>query len=439
MIRTIFSLSAVVIFSNAFSSQKSLLDARSKTSSHRRNFGGIQKMSNSNDGNIFKVTSAEMDEMAMLTQEESTIVDVFRRCGPSVAYVTSSVSNNMLPSQRNRRRRRPQSNDKEENDKNDEAANSIPLGSGSGFTVHKDGYIVTNYHVIQRAYQINNATESVPKFLQGLRPKAIIKVRGLDASDSKLTTCRIVDVKPELDIAILKAEKYESNKATPLKYADSTKLLVGQRVVAIGNPFGLEKSVTSGVVSALNRNIDGVAGNKIRNCVQTDAAINPGNSGGPLLNSRGQVIGVNTMILSTTGSFAGVGFAVPASSVRKFADEAISKDFFKNRRDGDDYPGWLGLEIGDDSLSSSLLGGEKKGVVITSVKKDSPALEAKLKGDGSEAIVALCGSKVTNASELLKLLCEKNEGDKIDLTVESLSSKNRERRLVYITLKKKPV
>ncbi|EED86812.1 serine protease, partial [Thalassiosira pseudonana CCMP1335] len=187
-------------------------------------------------------------------------------------------------------------------------------GSGSGFVVDADGYIVTNYHVIQRAYETNQMV--------------------INYSNASYYACEIVDVVKELDIAVLRMQSpMNGSERMPLKalsYGSSSNLLVGQTLLAIGNPFGLDRTITSGLVSALGRTVTGVAGNPINNCIQTDASINPGNSGGPLLNLKGEVIGVNTMIISTSGSSAGIGFAVPGDNVKQKSNEIVDLD--KERR-----------------------------------------------------------------------------------------------------------
>ena len=226
-----------------------------------------------------------------LSADERTNVKIYQTTGPAVAYVTSVV----IP------------RGKSTVNVTDPSKGSMGLGSGSGFLVEDDGYIITNYHVIQRAWRMNAMGRELgealfPSFLYGEdassqfsnlpktiksfgmktrnrldRPRAQVLVR--INSSTEYTQADIVDVIPELDAAVLKISISAGSSLNVLPLGSSSDLLVGQSVVAIGNPFGLEGSLTTGIVSALNREVTGIAGNQIRNCIQTDAAINPGNSG----------------------------------------------------------------------------------------------------------------------------------------------------------------
>ena len=205
---------------------------------------------------------------ALLPEEENTI-KVFREASPSVVFVTNVALGRTMTM--------------------DEYA--IPQGAGSGFVWDKKGHIVTNFHVVQGgdAFLVN-------------------------FDDQTQLEAKIVGVDPNKDIAVLKVSE-PSDKLAPIKLGSSDKLQVGQQTFAIGNPFGLDHTLTRGIVSALGRQVEGVGGVTIRDMIQTDAAINPGNSGGPLLDSSGNLIGMNTMIYSRSGSSAGVGFAVPVSFI----------------------------------------------------------------------------------------------------------------------------
>lgn len=276
--------------------------------------------------------------------------------------------------------------------------------------------------------------------------------------------CRIVSVKPENDIAILHLNATSMETAglyfpPPIPDGLSTDLLVGQNVLAIGNPFGLSQTVTTGVVSSLDRTVKGIAGNDIKGCIQTDAAINPGNSGGPLMNSMGQVIGVNTMIISTSGSNAGIGFAVPVDGIWGAVMDLIEDDRVEERlKDGDGNSagkrrGWLGLKIVlDQSLANALFrrmkGGDndekETGVFVMSVDDKSPAFDAGIvpldMGDASKVqigdrIVAVNGNSIRTSSDLKQEIKDRIVGEQITMTLEDSSG---ERRVVYITLKAKP-
>ena len=175
----------------------------------------------------------------------------------------------------------------------------VPRGTGTGFVWDDRGYIVTNFHVVQEA--------------SGAR---------VTLADQTSFKAQLVGVFPDRDIAVLKIDA-PKNKLPPLAIGTSKDLVVGQKVYAIGNPFGLDQTLTTGIVSALNREIDSVTQRTIRGVMQTDAAINPGNSGGPLLDSAGRVIGVNTAICSPSGASAGIGFAIPVDEVNRIVPRLI--------------------------------------------------------------------------------------------------------------------
>ncbi|MFZ4395361.1 MAG: S1C family serine protease [Kiritimatiellia bacterium] len=179
----------------------------------------------------------------------------------------------------------------------------VPQGAGSGFVWDRQGHIISNYHVIHEADAL---TVTLP--------------------DGKSYEARVVGVAPDYDIAVLRIDA-PAEKLQPLLPGTSHDLQVGQNVLAIGNPFGLDTSLSKGIISALGRSITAMTGQKIHEVIQTDAAINPGNSGGPLLNSSGRLIGVNTAILSPSGAYAGVGFAVPVDTVARVVPQLIEKGY----------------------------------------------------------------------------------------------------------------
>lgn len=176
----------------------------------------------------------------------------------------------------------------------------IPLGSGSGFIWDKKGHVITNYHVVEKS------------------DKATVTL-----ADQKVYEATIVGVAPEKDLAVLKIDAPTSD-LRPIPLGESHSLKVGQLALAIGNPFGLDQTLTTGVVSALGREIQSLTGRPIRDVIQTDAAINPGNSGGPLLDSKGRLIGVNTQIYSPSGASAGIGFSIPVDEVRWVVPDLIA-------------------------------------------------------------------------------------------------------------------
>lgn len=402
--------------------------------------------SSSSPASSFAVSLEELEKN--LTKAEKSVTGVVRRAGPSVAFVTS-----VWPSVPGRRSRRATPN-----------KNGLPagqsLGSGSGFVVASDGYVVTNYHVIEQAFELQSmqaqSKESFKEFvgnissclgnpdlkdallnstsrIQPEAPKVFCRIN----SASQYQACRVVDVQPDLDVAVLKMIENSTDVTTTWESVDfgsSGDLLVGQSLVAIGNPFGLDQTVTSGVVSALNREITTSTSGTIRNCIQTDAAINPGNSGGPLLNLDGQVIGVNTAIVTTSGSNAGIGFAIPSDKVQPVVNDMIRDDRVSSGSRPD--VGYLGVAIAKSPLS-------KAGNWILTVAPGSPADAAGLKAlqlcDGcvvyGDAIVAVAGNSVDTYEDLLAQLDIRVEGEELALTVED--GESGDKRVVYVKLGKK--
>lgn len=223
-------------------------------------------------------------------------------------------------------------------------------GVGSGFVFDKNGHIITNTHVVE------NTDRVVVTFLDG---------RSYNA--------QVVGVDPFTDIAVVKVDA-EPSLLKPLLLGDSSNLKVGMDVAAIGNPFGLSGTMTSGIVSALGRLLPQDSGFSIPDVIQTDAAINPGNSGGPLLNSRAEVVGINTAIQSTTGEFTGVGFAIPSNTIAKIVPKLIL--------DGTYHHPWVGISGRDidPDLAKILNLVDARGFLIVNVVADSPADKAGLKG-----------------------------------------------------------
>jgi S1-C subfamily serine protease len=223
--------------------------------------------------------AAAVDYLSFSTNDEANTTEVFSNASPSVVYVTSSALRRQMFSLN---------------------VMEIPQGAGSGFVWDDSGLIVTNYHVVARANKLT-----------------------VTLSDQREFDATVVGLAPERDLAVLRLiDPPEGLIELPL--GDSSELSVGRKVLAIGNPFGLDTTLTVGVVSALGREIQSPSGRKIRGVIQTDAAINPGNSGGPLLNSLGQLVGVNTAIYSPSGASAGIGFAIPVSTVKEVVPQLIA-------------------------------------------------------------------------------------------------------------------
>ncbi|MBT8145838.1 MAG: trypsin-like peptidase domain-containing protein, partial [Gammaproteobacteria bacterium] len=222
--------------------------------------------------------AAAQDYSAFKTNDEENNIEVFKRASPSVVFITNSRLVRSFYSLN------PQ---------------EVPQGSGSGFVWSKDGYVVTNYHVVQQANRVT-----------------------VTLQDGSTYDATPVGFEPNKDLAVLKIDA-PPEKLVPVAIGDSSLLEVGRKVIAIGNPFGLDTTMTVGVVSALGREIDSITRRKIRDVIQTDAAINPGNSGGPLLNSLGELIGVNTAIYSPSGASSGIGFAIPINTVNRIVPDLI--------------------------------------------------------------------------------------------------------------------
>jgi S1-C subfamily serine protease len=223
---------------------------------------------------------------------------------------------------------------------------AVPTGTGSGFIWDEQGHVVTNYHVIEQAQELE-----------------------ITLSDNSTHKAEVVGLAPEKDLAVLKLLTHPA-KLRPIPVGTSADLQVGQRVLAIGNPFGLDQTLTTGVVSALGREIQSATRRRISGVIQTDAAINPGNSGGPLLDSSGRLIGVNTAIQSTSGSSAGIGFAVPVDTVNRVVPQLISRG-----RAARPDPGFEPLP---ETYRSSFNAPE--GVIVLQVRPGSAADRAGLKG-----------------------------------------------------------
>lgn len=266
----------------------------------------------------------EIEARGDLAADEQNTIEIFRKSAPSVVYITSiEVRRNFFNLN----------------------VYEIPSGTGSGFVWDTEGRIVTNYHVISDAGRL--------------------EVTLADHSSWKAT---LVGVAPDKDIAVLQIGAPKAG-LHPLAIGESKNLLVGQKVFAIGNPFGLDQTLTTGVVSALGREIRATNGRAIKDVIQTDAAINPGNSGGPLLDSAGRLIGVNTAIYSPSGASSGIGFAVPVGEVNRVVPQIIAHGRVVR-------PG-LGVSLAPPALVREL---GLEGVLILDVARGSSAERAGLRG-----------------------------------------------------------
>jgi S1-C subfamily serine protease len=280
---------------------------------------------------------------------------------------------------------------------------AAPRAPGTGFVWDDRGYIVTNFHVVQEA----NAAR-------------------VTLADQTSYEAQLVGVFPDRDIAVLKIDA-PKEKVPVLALGASKDLVVGQKVYAIGNPFGLDQTLTTGIVSALNREIDSVTRRTIRGAIQTDAAINPGNSGGPLLDSAGRVIGVNTAIFSPSGASAGIGFAIPIDEVNRIVPRLI--------RDGRMIRPAIGITAGPEAMTRAL--NLPAGVPVVQVTPNGPAARAGLtpftRGrEGSivagDVITAVNDEPVKTLDDLLTALERLQPGDEASVTV-SRGGKTRKQKV----------
>jgi len=268
---------------------------------------------------------------------------------------------------------------------------TVPTGSGSGFVWDAEGHVVTNYHVIEDAQEVEVAL-----------------------ADGARTKARLVGVAPEKDLAVLQIQT-KGLKLRPIPVGSSADLQVGQSVMAIGNPFGLDQTLTLGVVSALGREIQSATRRRISGVIQTDAAINPGNSGGPLLDSAGRLIGINTAIQSTSGSSAGIGFAVPVDTINRIVPQLIAKG--RSAR----------VDLGFDPIPEAWAANldVPKGIVVGRVRRGGPADRAGLRGLTrqergwvlGDVILGVNGQPVKDLDRLLDLVETEPPGSTVTLEV----------------------
>lgn len=305
-----------------------------------------------------------------LSSEELKTIAVFEKAATSVVYITNTAIRRDFWSLN---------------------TFEVPQGSGSGFIWDTQGHIVTNFHVVYKADTIQVVLD-----------------------DQTSHDAKVIGVDPDHDLAVLRIST-KGAKLIPLDTGNSQDLRVGQRVLAIGNPFGLDHTLTTGVVSALGRSIKSINDRTIEGVIQTDAAINPGNSGGPLLNSAGQLIGVNTQIVSPSGAFAGIGFAVPVDIITRVVPQLIQ--FGKVIRPG------LGISLIPDSIARRW---GITGVPIAKIQPGGAADKAGLRsleeGPGGrillgDVITSIDGEAIRSYDDLAKILDRYRVGDRIKLGI----------------------
>jgi len=326
-------------------------------------------------------TPLSEENIAEVDAEDTMLINLYQRNNPGVVYIEVLV---------------------------EEEETLVPLGSGSGFVIDTEGHIITNNHVVEEADVVN-----------------------VTFSDGSVSgDAQVVGQDPYSDLAVIKVDAIPEGLA-PLELGDSSTLQVGQRVVAIGNPFGLEGTMTVGIISALGRTLPAqmieAAGFSNPEIIQTDAAINPGNSGGPLLDTRGRVVGVNTAIRSTTGTNSGIGFAVPVNTLKHVVPHLIEEGTYH-------YP-YLGI-TSDNRFSVAELAQPLElpvsyGVLISEVQPETAAARAGLRGGdhevqvmgttikaGGDIIIAIDGHTMLTFDDLVAYLVRETEvGQEIVLTV----------------------
>ncbi|KAL1510860.1 hypothetical protein AB1Y20_005693 [Prymnesium parvum] len=324
--------------------------------------------------------------LSVLQQQERTVEDLFRDATPSIVYINTFVA---------------------ATDRITMNAVEVPSGAGSGVIWDEDGHVVTNYHVIKGA----NAA----------------RVAVTENGRSTLYDASLVGYNPDKDVAVLSLDRSSAPRAKlrPIPLGESSSLRVGQTALAIGNPFGLDHSLTVGVVSGLGREMRAPSGRPITNVIQTDAAINPGNSGGALLDSSGRLVGMNTAIYSPSGASAGIGFAIPVDTLKQQVELLL--------KSGRVMRPTIGVVYAQGAQASSL--GVQEGVLVLSVPKPSPAADAGLRGtyrdsDGSivlgDVIVGLQEDVIKSDYDLFKALDKCNPGQTVSLTVERTPTSLRE-------------
>jgi len=313
---------------------------------------------------------------AALTDEEAINVRVYRQVSPAVANILTKAT------------------------EYDFFMDPVPVeGAGSGFVIDDKGYILTNFHVVQEAQSI--------EVVLGDQSRYPAKFIGADQRN---------------DVALIKIEP-KGKRLVALSLGDSSALQVGQKVLAIGNPFGFQSTLTTGVVSAIGRTVSTSQTTFIDEAIQTDAAINRGNSGGPLINSHGEVIGINSAIYTPSGTTAGIGFAIPINSAKRIAHDLMI--------DGRVHQAFLGVQtISVGGQLAEALDLPAEGLLVESATKGGPAAAAGVRGGdrvvragmqriavGGDLIVAVDGQKVASPFDLNILLNRKRPGDTVTLTI----------------------
>lgn len=326
-------------------------------------------------GEVRNVSLAERD--AALSNDEVLNVRIYRETSPAVANVLTKAT------------------------EYDFWMDPVPVeGAGSGFVIDSKGYILTNFHVVQGAQTIE-----------------------VVLGDQSRYTAKFIGADQRNDVALLKVEP-KGKPLMALQLGDSAALQVGQKVLAIGNPFGFQSTLTTGVVSALGRTVQTSQTTFIDQAVQTDAAINRGNSGGPLINTHGEVIGINSAIYTPTGTTAGIGFAIPINTAKRIAHDLIT--------DGRVHQAFLGVETIpiNESFAEALGLPAQEGLLVQTTSRGGPAAEAGIRGGdrvaqagmrrfyiGGDVLTAIDGQKIANRVDVDLMLNKKRPGDEVTVTL----------------------
>ena len=326
---------------------------------------------------IFVVTLLSAEHAFSITEDEKNNIGVYEKVADGVVNVTSTAV------------------------QMDFFFNAFPTqGSGSGSIIDAKGHILTNHHVVANAQKLE-----------------------VTLADGSKWPAKLVGSDPDSDLAVIQIDA-PKEKLKTIPMGNSKNLKIGQKVLAIGNPFGLQRTLTTGIVSSLGRTIRSDVGTLIEDVIQTDAAINPGNSGGPLLNSDGEIVGINSAILSPSGGNVGIGFAVPVNTAKRVIPELLSKGYVT-------YP-WIGATIQSliPEIAKYLKLKIERGAMIAEVVKGGPAEKAGLKGGnekiqvgnmiamvGGDIVVKVDQRDVKTNDELIRYIREKKPGDTILLKV----------------------
>lgn len=333
--------------------------------------------------------SGENSKKNILLQASQELHEIAKRTTPAVVSITSIKSQDF------------QSKIHYSPSEDPDDADQATLGLGSGVVVRSDGLILTNHHVVQNAEQVTVAFDEKHK-----------------------STAHIIGGDPKTDLAVIQLDTLPSKKLSTLQFGDSDQLQVGDWTVAVGSPYGLSQSVTAGIVSAMGRGRLGML--DIEDFIQTDAAINPGNSGGPLLNSNGEMVGVNTAIFSQNGGFNGIGFAIPSKIAKKVFNEIIDHGYV--------IRGWIGMiaQDLDQDLAKYFKVSPDQGALVSEIEANGPADHASIKiGD---IIISYGDKKVGSAGHLKALVAETKSSSQIPVQI----SRNGKIKTIKVTIREQP-